>query len=144
MKKCYLDTNILLYFTNPSAELHEKTVELISSLLLQNWALFISALVLDEYFHNALRFSQFPKKEALQDLKKGFGKIKKLKNINLVHSTLELKKQTKVLKLMEKYQLRARDAYHLFMMRENQIKYFATFDNDFETVFKKRLVRKFG
>lgn len=144
MKKCYLDANVLLYFTNPRAEFHEQAIEIISSLLIREWMVFISALTLDEYFHNSLRFSQMSKEHALQDLKKGFGRIKRLKNLNLVHPPDELKKQTKALNMMAKYQLRSRDAYHLFIMRENKIKYFATFDNDFEGVFKKSLLKKFS
>lgn len=143
MKRCYLDTNTLLYFTNPAAQFHERAIELISSLLIQNYALFISPLILDEYFHNSIRFSQVPKKQALQDLKIGFGKIKKLKNINLVYPPLELKKQAKVISFMVKYQLRSRDAYHLLMMKENKIKYLATFDDDFDSVFAKGILRRF-
>lgn len=143
MKKCYLDTNILLYFTNPIAQFHEQTVGLISSLMVQNWALFISSLTLDEYFHNSLRFSQVSRKLALQDLKKGFSKIKKFRNINLVQAPLELKKHMKVLNIMDKYTLRARDAYHLFIMKENKIKHFATFDSDFDKVFEKNLIKQF-
>lgn len=143
MKKCYLDANTLLYFTNPAAQFHETAIELISALLIQNYALFISPLILDEYFHNSIRFSQVPRRQALQDLKIGFGKIKKLKNINLVYSPLEFTKQTKVLNFMIKYQLRSRDAYHLFIMKENKIKYLATFDDDFENVFKQGLIKKF-
>lgn len=143
MKKCYLDTNILLYFTNPLAQFHEQTVELLSSLLIQNWALFISPLTLDEYFHNSLRFSQVSRKLALQDLKKGFSKIRKFRNINLVQPPLELKKHMKVLNLMDRYNLRARDAYHLFIMKENKIKHFATFDTDFDKVFEAGTIKKF-
>lgn len=143
MSRCYLDTNTLLYFTDPAAQFHQRAVELISSLLVQNYALFISPLILDEYFHNAIRFSQVPRKQALQDLKIGFDQIKKLRNITLVSSPLELKKQTKVLNFMTWYGLRPRDAYHLFIMKANKIKYFATFDTDFDSLFTKGVIKKF-
>lgn len=143
MKKCYLDANTLLYFTNPSAQFHEQAIEIISSLLKQQLTLFISSLTLDEYFHNAIRFSQVPKEQAFKDLKKGISRIKRLKNINLVNPPLELRRHIRVLNLMIKYQLKSRDAYHLFIMKENKIKYFATFDHDFDKVFQKGVLKKF-
>lgn len=44
---------------------------------------------------------------------------------------------------MYKYNLRSRDAYHLFIMVENKVKFFATFDADFDKVFTKGKVKKF-
>ena len=38
---------------------------------------------------------------------------------------------------MERYNLRPRDAFHFVTAIENKIQYFATFDNDFEEVFKR-------
>lgn len=143
MKKCYLDANTLLYFTNPSSYFHKQATELISLLLLDKWALFISTLTLDEYFHNAIRFSQMSKELALKDLRKGFSRLRKLENISLVHPPEEFKKQLKVLNLMEKYQLKSRDAYHLFIILENKIKFLATFDNDFDEVFQDGRIQKF-
>lgn len=83
------------------------------------------------------------KENAFQDLRRGFSRIKKLKGLNLVHSPDELKKQAKVLSLMFKYQLRSRDAYHLFIMLENRIKFMATFDLDFQEVFRQGLIKQF-
>lgn len=143
MKKCYLDTNLLLYYSNPESLFFDQALAIISQLLSQGWTLLISSLTLDEYFHNMIRFSRVSREEAFKDLKRSFKKIVKLPNIDLVNPTPQLAKQGKVISLMIKYQLRSRDAYHLFIMRENKIKYFATFDNDFEEVFKKILLKKF-
>lgn len=97
--------------------------------------MFISSLVLDEYFHNMIRFSKGSKQEAFLDLKNSFNKIIKMPNLNLVNPSSILTDQRKVINLMIKYKLRARDAYHLFIMKENKIKYLATSDNDFEEIF---------
>lgn len=144
MKTCYLDANLLLYFNNPDSSFYSQADLILSKLINDAWQLFLSPLVLDEYFHNTLRFTKLPRGEALKVLIKSFNKIIKLPNIFLVNPTQDLKTQIKVLKLMITYQLRARDAYHLFIMKENKIKYFATFDHDFDSVFRKGLVRKFS
>lgn len=44
---------------------------------------------------------------------------------------------------MEKFVLKPRDAYHLLTMKENRIRFFATFDKDFELVFRKGVVLEF-
>lgn len=143
MKKCYLDTNLLLYYSDTDSPFYPQSTDLVSQLLIQKWELLISPLILDEYFHNMIRFSRVSKKEALRNLKVSFSRITRLPGIELINPPELMKKQTKVLNMMAKYQLRSRDAYHLFIMRENKIKYFATFDNDFEEVFKKNLLKKF-
>lgn len=143
MKTCYLDANALLYFNNPASSFHSQADLIFAKLIDGSWQIFLSSLVLDEYFHNTLRFTKLPKKEALKILKKSFSKIIKLPNIHLINPSHNLNKQGQVLKFMAKYQLRARDAYHLFIMKENKIKYLATFDTDFEEIFEKGVIKKF-
>ena len=143
MKRCYLDANLLLYYSNPDSLSHNQAIVIISKLLGENWELYLSPLVLDEYFHNMIRFSRVSRQEALKDLKRSFGKIIKLPGLKLISSNLELKKQQRVIKLMAKYQLRARDAYHLFIMLENKVKYLATFDTDFDKISDSGKIKKF-
>lgn len=144
MKKCYLDTNLLLYYSDTESPFYSQATELVSRLLIQQWKLFISPLTLDEYFHNMIRFSRVSKDESFQNLKVSFNRIVKLPGIELINPSALINRQGKVINLMIKHQLRSRDAYHLFIMRENKIKYFATFDNDFEEIFKRGIIKKFS
>lgn len=144
MKRCYLDSNIVLSFIDSSAQFHNQSKQILTKLVAESWEINLSALVLDECFHNSLRFSKKSRQIAIKQLKFRYRKFIKLPNIKLVVQLPQLKKHTAVLNLMAKYNLRARDAYHLFIMKENRIKYLATFDNDFDSVFKKGLVKKFN
>lgn len=143
MKKCYLDSNIVLSFIDPTAQFHQQSKQIFIKLVDEGWEIDLSALVLDECFHNSLRFSKKPRQEALEQLKFRYKKFIKLPQLKLVIQLPQLKKHNAVLNLMAKYSLRARDAYHIFIMKENKIKYFATFDNDFEEVFAKGIVKKY-
>lgn len=143
MKKCYLDANLLIYYSDIDSPFYPRATDLVSQLLINKWQLFISPLVIDEYFHNMIRFSRISRKEAIKNLKVSFGKINRLPGIELINPKTLIKEQAKVLNLMDKYNLRARDAYHLFTMKVNKIKYFATFDSDFDKVFAAGILRKF-
>lgn len=143
MKKCYLDTNLLLYYSNSESVFYNQASDTISQLINQGWTLCVSSLTLDEYFHNMIRFSRVSRQEAFKDLKRSFKRITKLPNLDLINPATQLVQQRKVINLMIKYQLKSRDAYHLFIMKENKIKYFATFDDDFEKVFQKGVMKKF-
>lgn len=144
MKTCYLDANLLLYFNSLDSPFHSQADLILSKLINDSWQLFLSSLVLDEYFHNTLRFTKLSRKEALAVLTESFNKIIKLPNIRLINSGQNINMQRKVLSFMAKYGLRPRDAYHLFIMLENKVKYLATFDNDFDLCFEKGLVSKFS
>ncbi len=63
--------------------------------------------------------------------------------LTLVNPPLKPKYQLKVISFMKNYNLRARDAYHLLIIKSNKINYFATFDRDFEEVFKKKILKKY-
>ncbi|OGE68378.1 hypothetical protein A3H81_02480 [Candidatus Daviesbacteria bacterium RIFCSPLOWO2_02_FULL_38_18] len=144
MKKCYLDANLLLYYSDPDSLFYSQATAIISQLLDEGWTLFLSSLTLDEYFHNMIRFSRVSREEAIKDLKGSFGKIIKLPDLQMITAGLQLKRQQKVINLMIKNQLRARDAYHLFIMLENKVKFMATFDNDFNKVFLSGKIKKFN
>lgn len=144
MKRCYLDSNVVISFIDSTAQFHNQSKQILTRFVAESWEINLSALVLDECFHNSLRFSKETRQIAIKQLKFRYRKLIQLPNIKLVVQLPQLKKHTAVLNLMEKYNLRARDAYHLFIMKENKIKYFATFDHDFDSVFRKGLVKKFS
>lgn len=140
---CYLDSNILIYFQDSKSPFYRETREMVSKLVKEEVSLVISPLVIDEYIYNSSVSSDKVKKESLKMVKQSLSEILKLPQIVLANPPLKIKKQFKVLKLMEKYSLKPRDAYHLLIILENKIKSLATFDSDFENVFAKGIVKKF-
>lgn len=144
IKNCYIDANILIFLQNKKSLNHQKTILLFNKLLEEGYKVCISSLVIDEYLYNVYRLLEGDKLDKLKILKLNLKKVFKIPGIELINPSLEIKRHNKVINLMAKYNLRPRDAYHLFIMLENKIKYLATFDNDFDSVFKKGLVRKFS
>ena len=49
-----------------------------------------------------------------------------------------------IMRLMRKYNLKPRDAYHLLTMLENEIEYIATYDKDFDKVIKSGIIKKYN
>lgn len=144
IKNCYIDANILIFLQNKKSLNHQKTRLLFNKLLEEGYKVYISSLVIDEYLYNIYRLLAGDKLDKLKMLKLNLKKVFKIPGIELVNPSPEVKKHDKVINLMAKYNLHPRDAYHLFIMLENRIKYLATFDNDFDSVFKKGLVKKFS
>ena len=143
MKICYLDANLLVYIGNTNSPFHKKSLDAIIKLTDDRYELVLSSLSLDEYFHTSLRFSQDSRQVAFKSLTRAYKKLLKLPNIRLINPPLEAKKHLKALNFMEKFNLHSRDAYHLFIMVGNKVKYLATFDSDFEKVFEKGLIKQF-
>lgn len=143
MKKCYLDANFLLSYQDTRSVFHAAAIELVQKLIDGRFKLFTSSLALDEYIHNTIRFSGKSLKLLKPDLSVSLREIFSLPDLELINPTLELKKHLEILELMEEYGLRARDAYHIFLILENGIGYLATFDSDFKKVFASGKVKKF-
>lgn len=143
MSSCYLDANLLIYLQNKVSKFHSQTKLLIQHLIQEGFEIVISSLVLDEYFYNILRLMQGERVEKLENLRKEFRKILKIPKLKFINPPLQGSSHLKVLNLMKKHNLKPRDAYHLFMMKENRIKYLATFDNDFTRVFDTGIIKKF-
>jgi len=142
MKTCYLDANLLTFLGNKSSPFYQKALDIVDGLIKKEYGLVFSSLTLDEYFHAVIRFSLDTKPQTHQNLKKEYKKLLKL-NIKLINPSLEEKKHLKVIDLMAKFNLHPRDAYHLFIMLENKVKFMATFDNDFDKVFLSGKIKKF-
>lgn len=143
IKSCYLDANLLVYYQDKSSPFHKQTKLIFEKLFLEKVEIILSSLSLDEYEYTIFR-SGVSKSELMVILKKGLRKILKIPGVKLINPPVELKKHLKVLKLMQVYNLKPRDAYHLFMMLENKVRFLATFDDDFKTVFKKGRIKKFA
>lgn len=140
---CYLDSNILIYYQDQGSPFYQQTQEMIGRLVKNGFSLIISPLVLDEYIYNTFASSDKASKEKMKVIKLSLGEILKLPGLKIINPPLEIKKQLRVLKLMEKFSLKPRDAYHLLIALESKIKYLATFDHDFDRAFAKGTVKKF-
>lgn len=143
MKNCYVDANLLVYFKDLESPSHAGTRLILKKLIDQNYQIVISSLVLDEFLYATLHLTYPIGSDKLTNLKLGLQTILKLSDIKLANPPMEPKKHLKVINLMDEFNLLPRDAYHLFIMLENKIKYFATFDKDFDKVFQKGLIKKF-
>ena len=136
MKKCYLDANFLVFLQDRHSPLYLQAEAVLKILIEEGFALYTSALALDEFLMGSLRFSGKSAKEMKGNLKLGLKTIFRFPNFGLISPSENPEKHLKVVDLMAKFNLKPRDAYHLFIMLENKITYFATFDSDFNRVFK--------
>lgn len=143
MKRCYLDANLLFYWQDPKSPFNQAATNIVERLVQGGYFLFVSSLVLDEYLYTCLRFSGKSKIEMKDNLKFSLKRVLKIPTLRLINPSLDERKHLKVIDLIAKFNLHPRDAYHLFIMLENKVKFLATFDSDFEKVFKKGLIKQF-
>ena len=138
---CYLDSNVLIYFFDELSPFHEQAVKLMESLVDKQARVYASPLVLDEVIYILIKLLKRQKTPSPYKLVRSL--LKKLwliPNFRLINPPLGYKEQLEVVSLMEKYRLHSRDAYHLLTMLAFKVDYLATFDKDFQLVFKdKRL-----
>jgi|YNPMSStandDraft_1061717.scaffolds.fasta_scaffold52426_3 predicted nucleic acid-binding protein len=143
MKKCYLDSNVLVYFKDEKSLYHKKVIEKFIFLIKNDFYFYVSSLVLDEFLYVFRYFlEKNEKKDIFSKLKKALTEILAIPNLSIVSLLKEKEKQIEVISYMERYDLSPRDAYHLMIMKENAIDYFFTFDKDFELVFKENFLKK--
>lgn len=143
MTKCYLDSNVLIFFKNTSSPNFSQTSELLIKFRREETQIFISPLCLDEFifqFGKHLRVAG--SKNFYSDLQQALKSILNLPNLLIINPPNDLNSQMEVIELMETYSLHPRDAFHLLTMQANQIDAFATFDHDFDKVFKSKLLIK--
>ncbi len=143
MMKCYLDSNLLIYFKNEKAEQHQSAKNIIKQLVAEDVRLVISPLVLDEFLHIILLIvrQKYAKEEQIYYvLQKHLDSILALPTLAVIGASLSIEDQRSIPKLMKKYRLRPRDAFHLSTMQQNNINKIATFDNDFNKAAEAGIV----
>lgn len=144
MNSCYLDANLLVYFKSESSDLYIQSKSLLKRASENNLAFSISPLCIDEFLYASIK--EFARKKLPIDkyyLQYHLKSILTLPNLSILNPPIDPESQLEVISLMQKYSLRPRDAYHLLIMRSNKIKYFATFDRDFDKVFQANIVKRF-
>ena len=141
MVSCYLDANFLVYLKNETSPLHSYTKSLIEKLIEEKFQLVISPLVIDEFLHSILFILKRMKTKNIElNLRKFLGEILNLPNLTIINSPTGSIEQFDVIKFMTRFSLHPRDACHLLIMKANKISHFATFDEDFEKVFKSKII----
>ncbi len=143
MKKCYLDSNFLIYLKDNRSLYHQNASKKLMQLISEEINLCISPLVLDEFLY-VFRYYMIRKKipNIYQNLKKAVSDILQIPSLSILSLPVSVNDQLKVISYMGKYRLLPRDAYHLLVMTSNNISLFATFDNDFEHVFEAKTIFK--
>ena len=144
MKKCYLDSNVLVYLKDNNSPQQKSAFKLISSFLPEDYELFLSSLTIDEYLHSSLFILKHHKIPVPERFKKVFEALKTildLQHLKIVNPPDSKENNLKIVDIMQNFNLNPRDAYHFLTMQENDIHEFATFDNDFKEVFTKKYLK---
>jgi predicted nucleic acid-binding protein len=142
MRKCYIDSNVLIYFKDEAAPQYTQAKENLANLLNKDCQLFISPLVLDEFLHGAVRTFLRGKRDVYTPLAVALKSILEIPSLTVINPPTDISAQKHVVSFMKKYALRPRDAYHLLIMQTNRIEGFATFDSDFHRVFSAKVLNK--
>lgn len=143
MKRCFLDSNILVYFKDSLSVYHKIVSQKITKLVSSDTELYISPLILDEFlyvFRSVLMRKKIP--QFYKELQRVVAEILQLPLLSLVNPPLAFHQQLQVVGYMEEYGLKPRDAYHLLTIISNNIDSFATFDTDFKKVFSAGLINR--
>lgn len=137
MKKCYLDSNVLINFKNVQSPFHQETKVLLTNLTNASYRLYISSLTLDEFLYQLQQILLYRKQRNIfPKLSLALKSILDLPGLSLVSPSVNKKSHLKIIDYMENYSLRPRDAYHLLTMKENKIRSLVTFDQDFKRASK--------
>ncbi len=141
MKKCFLDSNLLIYYQDNLSSYHQASLKKLSQLVSAGVRLYISPLVLDEFLY-ALRSILLIRKahQSFRQLEKALSNLFQIPSLTLINPPLGENEQLRVIDYMEKFNLKPRDAYHLLTMEANELDSFATFDTDFRKVFREKLL----
>src|SRR3989337_1511556 len=106
MKKCYLDANVLIYAKNESALQHAKALKKLEMLAKNEFELYISPLIIDEFIHTLLFLKSLNKKGfEINELKQDLLELLDLPRINIINPPIDQKSQFLVLEFMQKYSL---------------------------------------
>ncbi|MBM3282699.1 type II toxin-antitoxin system VapC family toxin [Candidatus Gottesmanbacteria bacterium] len=143
MRKCFLDSNILVYLKDSLSLHHQAAAKKLYNLISTNTSLYISPLILDEFlyiFQKAIIREKIA--SPYRQLQRAVGEILQIPLLSIVNPSNSSSKQLKVIDYMEKFGLKPRDAYHLLTMTSNNIDSFATFDDDFRRVFSAKILKK--
>lgn len=161
--KCYIDTNVLVYYFIDSSIYNKKAQDILLKLYSKKIIPCISTLVLDELLYSIIKLSSEKSSDLSQtnnldnssltmevsntkksNLESVLDVVLKMPNIEILSIPTDKQNQLKILEYINNYNLKPRDAYHLLTVKYNRINYFSTFDSDFNNVFKVERLKDFN
>lgn len=142
MIKCYLDSNILIYFKDETSPLHRQALDGLHKLIDLDAEIIISPLVMDEFIY-VMNYIVKKNNQDLSVLKELSLSIQEIPNLEMVATPAHFILINDVLSLIEDYGLRSRDAFHLATMLQHKCTHFFTFDTDFVKVFETKAIKDF-
>lgn len=144
MKKCYLDSNVLVYLKDNNSPHQRAATKLLTLFTPFEYELYISSLTIDEFLHSSLfilRQHNIARDDQFQRLDTELKSIMQIPQLRIVNPPTNKEINRHVIELMRDFHLNPRDAYHLLTMQENNIEEFATFDTDFKRVFDQKILK---
>lgn len=142
MSKYYLDSNILIYLNDPDDIKHEAVKNLLFDISGNDFV--ISPLVIDEFLYSVkryLRLRKYPQNRISAVLYDSLYRVLNLPNLSISNPPTRKISQFEILSFMKEYNLNPRDSYHLLIALESGCDYLATFDKDFDPIFKASLIK---
>lgn len=141
--KCYLDANFLIYFLDSTSLHHQSSLKAMMTLVHQSYVPCISSLVLDEVMYTIQKYARIHKKSVNPFIVQAIKRIQSIPLMKLLPISSTWKDQYRVVQYMKTYKLNPRDAYHLLVMKSHKVRVCATFDQDFSSLYEKRVLRPF-
>ena len=143
-QKVYLDANVLIAHQVNNHEYHQQAVKLLDDLWKKGSNLLISSLTVDEFFYGVVFIlrslppsrKSHPFSTYAHLLRKSLSAILTWEGVELVEFQNNSDELLQTVTLMEKYNLRPRDAFHLRIMQQQETNSFVTFDQDFNDLGK--------
>ncbi len=140
-EKCYLDSNILVYFSDRGSKFHSRSKNIIMDITDKEWGFSISSLCIDEFLYvmKTALSKKYKEKQVWSILRETLQAILQLPNLEIINAHTDVAAHMEVIELMKNFNLSPRDAYHIFMAFTNQINHFITFDKDFRKTAIKNI-----
>ena len=141
---CYLDSNICIAYLQKTHISHQSATKIIKAIRVKGFVVSISPLCLDETIHILLRDGQKTRTpNYFLIVKKQISRFLKIPNLEIINPPPTPRSQIQIFGFINKYHLKTRDAFHLLIAKHHRIKYFATFDHDFDLVFSSHALKQF-
>lgn len=147
-RKVYLDANVLIAHQVNNHDYHQQAVKLLDDLWKKGGNLLISSLTMDEFFYGVVFIfrslqpsrKNYPFSSYASLLSKTVSAILTWEGVELVEFKNNPAELLQTVILIEKYNLRPRDAFHLRIMQQQDITSLATFDQDFNDLAKEEKI----
>ncbi len=141
MKKVYLDSSFLISYQIKGHPFQNQAADKLKTLNKETVLLCLSPLTIDEYLYGLSKYLAQGYFSNRNQIKNSLENILQLQP-DFVQVNWQPKTPLEVYNLISEHSLKPRDAFHLKTMADHKIKHIATFDKDFEPLFKKNKIKK--